>query len=66
MAKPISFADLDQINAKLKTARGVLGILQDGMPTDHHDDIGWALCAVFDYVHEAMMEIDKIVDEARK
>ena len=66
MGKPISFADLDQLNNKLKKARGVLGLVQDGLPTDAMDDLGWALSAAFDYVHEAMQEIDQIVDEARK
>lgn len=66
MPTPIKFSDLDELNNKIKKARGVLGIVQDGMPTDGMDDIGWALCAAFDYVHDAMVEIERLVDEARK
>lgn len=66
MPTPIKFSDLEELNNKIKKARGVLAIVQDGMPTDGMDDIGWALCAAFDYIHDAMNEIDKLVDEAAK
>ena len=66
MGKPISFADIDQVNSKLKKARAVLCLVQDGLPTGAmDDDTGWALCAAFDYIHDTMIELDKLVDEAR-
>lgn len=66
MGKPICFVDLDELNNKLKKARAVICLVQDGLPKDGSEEIGWAVSAAFDYVHEAMKEIDKLVDEARK
>lgn len=67
MNKTVSFADLDQVNAGLKKARSVLALVQDSWPRDQTDgELEWAISAAFDYVHKAMTDIEKLVDEAAK